>query len=619
MRNREKVLPPLLGALLVVLTLLMSTGAASADTYVCGTQNPVRPACPAYTDTRNDLPARPGTIATIRYGPYNMPPNSGFHNTPINFSARAPCTNCYITDIIADLVYDGDPRGATDPTYATGATANLNHEALMHHFVLINPSRVDAVCSIGLQGQLGERFFAAGNERTHMHLPAPFGYQNTASNFRLIPHVLNKSSTTYQQVSIQVTYRYRTDSAAIGANPLWFDIDGCTDSEYTVPVGYSDSHDQRPNSDAGTYGWISTVSGRMIAMAGHLHDVDITSATPCPVHCPEQGGGIAVSAELMGDTPAAYYGPIPPNNPPPADLTGTTLCRSEANYGTPWAAGQWQGHLDSMTQCGVFSDLPAGHQAEPYPSGGMYPPTGVPFTTGQVIKLHSEYQNDTGQQQTDAMGIMMGWYVPTSPGFPRPKGATPSRISLVPAYNQCSSGNRTHGAPFANASCSPPVQSSSYLTAGSPDANGAQANLTGYILYDAVVGDPSTLADEADAGLRASITDVRNKTGLGDYTGQLKVTANIRITDRNNGPTETGTAQDSPLSFTIPCTATPSTSVGSTCSVTTSADALAAGTVKESMRTIWELGQVSVFDGGADGVASTNPNTLFLRQGFFTP
>ena len=29
--------------------------------------------------------------------------------------------------------------------------------------------------------------------------------------------------------------------------------------------------------------------------------------------------------------------------------------------------------------------------------------------------------------------------------------------------------------------------------------------------------------------------------------------------------------------------------------------------------------QVEVFDGGADGLASTNPNTVFARQGIFVP
>jgi hypothetical protein len=617
MGNGERLLKLSLGALLVALSLMCSSGVASADTYVCGTQNPVRPACPAFVDERGDYPARTGTLATVRYGPYSLPPNSSIHNMPINFSARSPCINCYITDIVAELVYDNDTRGATDSNYANGAVANLNRDMMLHHFVVINPNRTDAVCPTGLEGQLGERFFAAGNERTHMHLPAPFGYQNTATNWRLIPHIVNRSTSSYQSVSIQVTYRYRTDSAALGANPLWLDIDGCGDSEYTAPVGYSDTHDPRQNADFGTTGWVSTVSGRMIAIAGHLHDVDILSAAPCTPHCAAEGGGIAVSAELVGASPD-YYGPVPPNNPPPADLTGATLCRSEGNYGTPFAGTRWQGHLDTMTQCGVFSDLPAGHQPEPYPSGGTYPSTGVPFSAGQVIKLHSEYQNGTGQEQTDVMGIMMAWYVPQSGGFARPRGATPARFSLVPAYNQCTSGNRTHGAPLSSPSCNPPVQSSGFLTIGSPDANGAAANMQGSVQYDAIGGNTATPADEADVRVRVNVTDVRNKTGLGDYAGQLKLVQDLRLTDRDNGPTELGTG-DASLSFTVPCASTASTSVGSTCTLNTTADALAGGTVKETMRTIWQLSKVNVFDGGADGVASTNPNTLFLTQGYFVP
>ena len=46
---------------------------------------------------------------------------------------------------------------------------------------------------------------------------------------------------------------------------------------------------------------------------------------------------------------------------------------------------------------------------------------------------------------------------------------------------------------------------------------------------------------------------------------------------------------------------------------------LGAGTIKEGRRSIWQLGQVKVNDGGADGVASTTPNTLFAAQGVFVP
>src|SRR5690349_4715296 len=59
---------------------------------------------------------------------------------------------------------------------------------------------------------------------------------------------------------------------------------------------------------------------------------------------------------------------------------------------------------------------------------------------------------------------------------PRPRGATPLRAALVPAYEKCTSPNTRHGPPLAFPSCSPPVQTSNFLTVGTPDANGAGAN-----------------------------------------------------------------------------------------------------------------------------------------------
>ena len=77
--------------------------------------------------------------------------------------------------------------------------------------------------------------------------------------------------------------------------------------------------------------------------------------------------------------------------------------------------------------------------------------------------------------------------------------------------------------------------------------------------------------------------------------------------------------QDAAFAWTVPCSATADTTVGATCAVTTSADAVMPGVIKEGMRSIWQLGQVQVFDGGADGQASTTPNTLFATQGVFVP
>ena len=135
-------------------------------------------------------------------------------------------------------------------------------------------------------------------------------------------------------------------------------------------------------------------------------------------------------------------------------------------------------------------------------------------------------------------------------------------------------------------------------------------------------GEPSTPADEADAALRLSLTDVRAKADLSDYAGELEARLTLRLTDRDSGPTltELGTMVDRPFSFTASCTTTPgNTTTGSTCGVMTTADAVMPGAIKEGERAIWQLEGVEVYDGGADGDVDTAPNTLFMRQGVFIP
>jgi hypothetical protein len=211
--------------------------------------------------------------------------------------------------------------------------------------------------------------------------------------------------------------------------------------------------------------------------------------------------------------------------------------------------------------------------------------------------------------------------VPEQPSFVRPKAASPFRVPLVPAYAACSSPNRTHGPPLAFGSCSPPQQTSSRLTVGTPDANGSAANSVGFARFDVMPGDPGTTADEADVTLTVSITDVRRRSDLSDYTGDLEETTSVRLTDRANGPgaDEPATLEDAAFGVAVPCAATAATGVGATCSISTSIDAVMPGAAPEGARSVWQLGSVEVFDGGPDDDAATAPNTLFARQGVFVP
>jgi hypothetical protein len=128
-----------------------------------------------------------------------------------------------------------------------------------------------------------------------------------------------------------------------------------------------------------------------------------------PRALPGQGRGIAVSAEIREGPASDYFGPVPPNGSPPADLTGATLCRSEASYGTAFGlANGSMGHLDTMSFCGIRRGVPRQAQPEAYPRGGRFPRQGYPLRRGQTVRLHSEYQNN-GSPRDDVMGIMIGW------------------------------------------------------------------------------------------------------------------------------------------------------------------------------------------------------------------
>jgi len=211
-------------------------------------------------------------------------------------------------------------------------------------------------------------------------------------------------------------------------------------------------------------------------------------------------------------------------------------------------------------------------------------------------------------------------------GIARPKAATPMYIPLVPAYASCGSPNRQHAPPLSFGSCAPPAQSSGQLTVGTPDANGKGANSTGSVRLTVINDNTGTPADEADVTINVSVTDVRKRTDLSDYTGELRVNALVRATDKLNGPSPTpsgqgaGTVVDVGFGPSVSCTATSDPAIGSTCALATTADALIPGLVVGLSRSNWEFGQMRVDDGGPDGDGdSSADNAPFLAQGVFVP
>ena len=205
-----------------------------------------------------------------------------------------------------------------------------------------------------------------------------------------------------------------------------------------------------------------------------------------------------------------------------------------------------------------------------------------------------------------------------------------SALPSCPRSKACTTPNLTHGAPLNFPSCNPPVQASNFLTVGAADSNGAAANSTGFLQLKVKATPPEDLL------ITLTITDVRclpgtdaavcgtiNNVAGPDYTGQVQSDATLRISDHYNGPNldEAATVQDIPFPVTATCVSTPERTIGSTCSVTTSSQANCPPVCQnfDNQRSVIELGQVLVRDGGPDGQIPTADNTVFMRQGIFIP
>jgi WD40-like Beta Propeller Repeat len=208
--------------------------------------------------------------------------------------------------------------------------------------------------------------------------------------------------------------------------------------------------------------------------------------------------------------------------------------------------------------------------------------------------------------------------------YPRPGGATPMRVALIPAYSQCTSGlqNSNHVAPLALDSCAPPTPFSQLLTTSTTGLGSGFARLV------ALPGVIATPEDEADFRIEANAIDVRNASDGSDYTGQLLLELGTRITDKRSGfGGVPATVADAALSFPLSCTAT-ATAAGGECSLSTTADTVLPSLVIERKRTVLSLRSLTVRDAGADGsvneagcplACGTGDEQTFLDQGVFAP
>ena len=316
--------------------------AASAASHAAGQPDGSHNHARASTAAGNQAPAAPTQAigpssgdrqATVRYGPLVLPPASlggMLHLNLIQPTLAKPCSNCFITSLTPNLVY------------ADGTTANLDTGPMLHHVVWARPLVPDATCSGNVVGLLGERFFAAGNERTAWTMPAGFGYFVGDDPWNVVTEIMNHSEELkIVFVQLDATWRPAPDPSVKPVKPVWMDVADCATSEYHIPAGPTEE----------TWTWASSLTGRIVATAGHLHS-----------------GGKEIS--LVNES------------------TGNPICTSAARYGTKPGS---MGSLDSMSVC-------------------AWDALGT-VRAGEVLGIHSHYESP--EPADDVMGIMLVYVYPT--------------------------------------------------------------------------------------------------------------------------------------------------------------------------------------------------------------
>jgi hypothetical protein len=207
------------------------------------------------------------------------------------------------------------------------------------------------------------------------------------------------------------------------------------------------------------------------------------------------------------------------------------------------------------------------------------------------------------------------------PPYEAPKLAAPLRFSLVPVFRQCGTGaNPTdgqHSPPLGTPACLPPLaQGVAHF--------GTQAKGTAWVAV--IYGDTNAAnGDQADATLRFDLSDIRAAGGA-DYNPNPSgpdgtLVTRLRFTDRANDPagTSAGTATDLDLSLPFSCTPTSDPSLGSTCALDSSADAISPGAIKENKATVLQVFRLRLNDSGPNGVRGDSDDRLFATEGVYIP
>jgi plastocyanin len=307
---------------------------------------------------------------TFRYGPVSIGPYQVLQSD-LKLNIPKPAADGYVTNMEVDVV---DPDGSQVPI----------NRLMLHHIVFANlgsqiGQKHDGTCntftSFDSENKipaLGERFYAAGEERAKLKLPPGYGYPMKAADQWGMTLMLMNHRSKVDSAFIQYKVTYDT-APQTPVTPYWLDVKNClADPVYSVPGG------GRPGSTARrSKQWTVPTTGRIVAGLGHVH-----------------GGAKSLtlnrgSCELYSSRPTwglpshPFYNVRPIlHEPGPINMTGFT-----SGAGFPVARGErlrldsnYDGRLVHTRVMGIMVVFLAQDPAAVVPSGGCTKPADMQET-----------------------------------------------------------------------------------------------------------------------------------------------------------------------------------------------------------------------------------------------
>lgn len=305
----------------------------------------------------------------LRYGPVALGPYE-VHREEVTYGVPAPEVDGWLTAIRADVV---DAAGRPVPIART----------MLHHIVLANTGtrlgeRQDATCDgfTLFDGErrlprLGERFYAAGEERARLDLPEGYGYRLRAGDRWAMSLMLMNHRNRADEVYVQYTVRVETERDLTPVDPWWLDVENCRlDPIYDVPGGRP-----RGSTDVRTAEFVAPQSGRLVFGGAHLH-----------------GGGKGLTLQSMTCGGRVLYDSRP---------------------------------LWALPDHPFYRVRPVLHEPGPLSMSHFSSAQGIPVAAGERLRLTSRY--DAELPHVRAMGIMVVAFAP-DPAVGRACGAMPADV-----------------------------------------------------------------------------------------------------------------------------------------------------------------------------------------------